>query len=83
MESMFFNNQSGISLDLSSFNTQKVTAMNAIFQSCIFSSLDLSNWVINDTTGVNNMFNNYNSKYVCGFYTTKNIRITNIWISAI
>ena len=64
MSCMFYScaNKSFTSLDLSNFDTRKVENMSYMFNSCLWlKNLDLSNWVINEATNVDNMLFGCNS----------------------
>ena len=57
MSSMFNNCQTLTSLDLSNFNTSKVTDMSSMFSNCrALTSLDLSNFNTSNVTTMNYMF---------------------------
>ena len=57
MSSMFNNCQTLTSLDLSNFNTSKVTDMSSMFGNCYrLTSLDLSNFNTSKVTKMNSMF---------------------------
>ena len=59
MSSMFNNCQTLTSLDLSNFNTSKVTDMSSMFSNCrALTSLDLSNFNTSKVTKMNSMFSN-------------------------
>ena len=62
MDSMFYNCRSLTSLDLSKWNTSKVTNMNNMFNGCSgLTSLDLSKWDISEGTIITNMFSGCNA----------------------
>ena len=57
MNEMFFNCDGLTSLDLSNFDTSKVTDMNGMFQDCNgLTSLDLSNFDTSNVTDMHWMF---------------------------
>ena len=57
MQKMFYNCKNLSSLDLSNFNTEKVTDMNKMFYNCNkLSSLDLSNFNTEKVTNMSGMF---------------------------
>ena len=61
MQKMFYNCKNLSSLDLSNFNTEKVTDMNKMFYNCNkLSSLDLSNFNTEKVTNMSGMFYNCN-----------------------
>ena len=75
MSLMFYNCKKLTSLDVSQFNTSKVTSMNLLFSGCTgLTSLDLSSF---NTTQVNTMYNM--------FYNSTNLRtiyVGNGWSTA-
>ena len=74
MSDMFFGCSSLTNLDLSSFNTPKVTNLNGMFYGCSsLKSLDLSNFNTQNVTNMEHMF------YECSSLKKENI-ITNDWI---
>ena len=65
MSYMFYNCSSLTSLDVTHFNTAKVTNMNSMFDSCSsLTSLDVTYFNTANVTGMNNMF------YSCSALTT-------------
>ena len=57
MNEMFLSCRSLQKLDLSNFNTSKVTYMHNMFNGCnSLESLDLSNFVISEETEISDMF---------------------------
>ena len=65
MNRMFFNCSSLTSLDVTHFNTAKVTNMNSMFECCSsLTSLDVTYFNTANVTGMNNMF------YSCSALTT-------------
>jgi len=79
MSSMFSSCESLESIDVSGFDTSKVTKMSYMFYSCSgLSSLDISGFDTSNATNMNNMFRNCSSLTsldVSGFDTSK---VTNI-----
>ncbi len=56
MGRMFYGCSSLTSLDLSNWDTSKVTNMSSMFQSCSLTSLNLSNWNTSEVTDIRQMF---------------------------
>lgn len=58
MVQMFYNCRVLTSIDLSTFNTSKVTTMNGMFNQCGFTSIDVSGFDTSKVTDMNSMFFN-------------------------
>ena len=73
MSNMFGNCSSLNSLNVSNFNTSKVTDMSYMFYSCgKLTTLDISNWDTSNVTNMNNMFSNCtNLEKVDGYLSFK------------
>jgi surface protein len=69
MKDLFNGCSSLLSLDLSNFNTEKITNMGHMFSGCkSLKGLDLSNFITNNVTNMSRMF------YGCKKLTTLDIR---------
>ena len=55
---MFYGCSSLNSINLSSFNTSKVTNMSFIFLDCSLNSINLSSFIISNVTNISGMFYN-------------------------
>ena len=84
---MFYACMNLTSLDLSNFDTNKVTNMSYMFNNCIsLTSLDLSNFDTSNVTNMSSMFNECNNlttikvgnkfKWNCTLF---NLRLSDTW----
>jgi surface protein len=81
---MFYNCYSLTSLDVSNFDTSKVTSLSKMFYSCIsLSSLNLSNFNTNSIEDISSIFENCNKLEYVNFYpltSNKNMNINNMFL---
>ena len=63
MDSMFNKSQATV-LDVSSWNTSNVTAINGMFQDTVATVLDVSGFDTSKVTLMNAMFNKLTSNYI-------------------
>jgi len=85
MSSMFRNNKSLASLDLSGFKTSNVTDMSNMFQDTLLASLDLSGFNTSKVTSMSGMFvndHNITSLNLSSFDTSQVIDMSNMFNAA-
>ena len=81
MQKMFSNCKNLSSLDLSNFNTEKVTDMNKMFYNCNkLSSLDLSNFNTEKVTNMSGMF--FGCSALTTIYASDNFKTDKVTVSS-